>query len=159
MRYFEAAVRCHSQISSSAKNESLAQRYSVVLEELRIEALTDRQEQRRNYGPQLNQPSVSSHQNRIIIPSGIRGLVNGSIATAGSVDGADGGYVESSPSVTMDPLTSWGEFDSLVSQYMKLNWEILISVQVTGGVGGLDFLFTGEQADQWDFGVLNNSGY
>ncbi|RAL59819.1 hypothetical protein DID88_000448 [Monilinia fructigena] len=115
---FEAAARCHSQISSRAKNESLAQRYSVVLEELRLEAITNRQEQRKHYGPQTTQ-------------------------TPGSIDGADGEYLESSPSVTMDPLTSWGEFDSLV----------------TGGVAGLDFLFTGEQNEQWEMGMANNSGY
>jgi galactonate dehydratase len=31
--YFNAAARCQTQISSMAENESLAQRYTVVLEE------------------------------------------------------------------------------------------------------------------------------
>jgi hypothetical protein len=31
--YFDAATRCQTQISSMAENESLAQRYTVVLEE------------------------------------------------------------------------------------------------------------------------------
>jgi hypothetical protein len=31
--YFEAATRCQTQISSMAENESLAQRYTIVLEE------------------------------------------------------------------------------------------------------------------------------
>lgn len=113
--YFEAAVRCHSQISSRAKNESLAQRYSVVLEELRLEAINDRQEQRKHYGPQATQITGGSQPNRATVPNGAPGLLNGVIATAGSIDGADREYLESSPSVTMDPLTSWGEFDSLVS--------------------------------------------
>ncbi|KAG4034570.1 hypothetical protein MFRU_003g05280 [Monilinia fructicola] len=141
--YFEAAVRCHSQISSRAKNESLAQRYSVVLEELRLEAINDRQEQRKHYGPQATQITGGSQPNRATVPNGAPGLLNGVIATAGSIDGADREYLESSPSVTMDPLTSWGEFDSLV----------------TGGVAGLDFLFTGEQNEQWEMGMANNSGY
>ncbi|KAI9651249.1 hypothetical protein NHQ30_001287 [Ciborinia camelliae] len=143
IRYFEAAARCHSQISSRAKNESLAQRYSVVLEELRLEAIADHQEHRKTYGSQPTQIAGGSHSNRITVQSGVSGLVNGGIARAGSIEGADGEYVESSPSVTMDPLTSWGEFDSLV----------------TGGVGGFDFLFTGEQNDQWEMGMANNPGY
>jgi hypothetical protein len=32
-KYFDAAARCQRQISSMAENESLAQRYTVVLEE------------------------------------------------------------------------------------------------------------------------------
>ncbi|ESZ94245.1 Zn(II)2Cys6 transcription factor [Sclerotinia borealis F-4128] len=143
IEYFEAAARCHAQISSRAKNESLAQRYSVVLEELRLEAITDHREQIKSYGSQITQTANFSHPNRITVPSEVPGLVNGGIATAGSIDGADGDYIESSPSVNIDPLTSWGEFDSLV----------------TGGVGGLDFIFAGEQNDQWNMGMTNNSGY
>ncbi|APA15974.1 hypothetical protein sscle_16g107440 [Sclerotinia sclerotiorum 1980 UF-70] len=147
VRYFEAAARCHLQISSRAKNESLAQRYSVVLEELRLEAITDRQEQRKTYGSQAIQTSGSSHhpnrEDRVALSSAVSGFVNNGVTTARSIDGADGDYVESSPSVTMDPLTSWGEFDSLV----------------TGGVGGFDFLFTGEQNGQWEMEMANNSGY
>jgi hypothetical protein len=37
--HFEAAVRCQNQISSQADAESLAERYGIVLEELRLEAV------------------------------------------------------------------------------------------------------------------------
>jgi galactonate dehydratase len=38
-KYFEAAAMCQSQISALAERNSLAERYSVVLEELRLEAV------------------------------------------------------------------------------------------------------------------------
>jgi hypothetical protein len=38
-RYFSAATRCQSHISSIAEKGSLSERYCLVLEELRIEAL------------------------------------------------------------------------------------------------------------------------
>ncbi|TEY44860.1 hypothetical protein BOTCAL_0343g00030 [Botryotinia calthae] len=146
IRYFEAAVRCHSQISSKAKNESLAQRYSVVLEELRLEAITYPQGQGVNHGSHATQTESGSHSNHesfVTAPNTVYEYGNGGIAVARSIEGADGDYIESSPSVTMDPLTGWGQFDSLV----------------TGGVGGFDFIFKGDQNDQWETGMRNNPGY
>lgn len=126
IRYFEAAVRCHSQISSKAKNESLAQRYSVVLEELRLEAITDLQRLGENHGSHASQTESGSHSNhdsRAPAPGTISGCENGRIAARRSIDGADVEYVESSPSVTMDPLTGWGQFDSLVRHYRVSQWK------------------------------------
>ncbi|TGO63777.1 hypothetical protein BOTNAR_0096g00130 [Botryotinia narcissicola] len=145
-KYFEAAVRCHSQISSKAKNESLAQRYSVVLEELRLEAITYPQGQGVNHGSHATQTERGSHSNReslVTAPNAVHEYGSGGIAVARSIDGADGDYIESSPSVTMDPLTGWGQFDSLV----------------TGGVGGFDFIFTGDQNDQWDTGMVETRAF
>lgn len=39
--YFDAAERCQGQISSMAENESLAQRYTVVLEECKHPVFLD----------------------------------------------------------------------------------------------------------------------
>ncbi|KAK7204895.1 fungal-specific transcription factor domain-containing protein [Myxozyma melibiosi] len=41
--YLEAAQKCQRQISSAAKENSLAQRYSIILEELRVEAVRERE--------------------------------------------------------------------------------------------------------------------
>lgn len=129
IRYFEAAVRCHSQISSKAKNESLAQRYSVVLEELRLEAITYPQGQGVNHGSHTTQTESGSHSNResfVTAPNAVHEYGNGGIAVAHSIDGADGDYIESSPSVTMDPLTGWGQFDSLVRPYVEFQWKLCL---------------------------------
>ena len=47
------------------------------------------------------------------------------------------------PSSLMAELTSWGEFDSLVT---------------AGNIGGLDYMFLGEPTRSWEFDMENNPG-
>jgi hypothetical protein len=47
------------------------------------------------------------------------------------------------PSSLMAELTSWGEFDSLVT---------------AGNIGGLDYMFLGDPSRSWEFDMENNHG-
>lgn len=47
------------------------------------------------------------------------------------------------PSSLMAELTSWGEFDSLVT---------------AGNIGGLDYMFLGDPTRSWEFDMENNPG-
>ncbi|OHF00985.1 fungal specific transcription factor domain-containing protein [Colletotrichum orchidophilum] len=130
--YFDAAYRCQAQLASLADNEStLAARYCLVLEELRTEAL--RQTKR-------HQSPAVTHQN------GQNGgaVSRAALVVAGSEDsqpqheqdhlGAlnfpDVGHADefvgfdASPSSSLADMTSWGQFDSMV----------------TSGFGGLEAL-------------------
>ncbi|KAJ0162112.1 Activator of stress, partial [Colletotrichum tanaceti] len=132
--YFNAASRCQTQIASLADNEStLAARYCLVLEELRTEAL--RQTERLQHHAEM---VAAAHQNG-------GGSNNSSLARAGGggvvvvaggedVQGqqpenhhlaglnfSDVGHGEefvgfdASPSSSLADMTSWGQFDSMVT--------------------------------------------
>lgn len=126
--HFDAAERCQGQIFAMAERGSLAQRYGVVLEELRLEAVKQTQRQQEFHAkshinltsileqnipnPQLHlqhwqfghdsnsqdRSQVSIDEFQISDPSALN-------------NGANSG----TPSSLIAELTSWGEFDSLVS--------------------------------------------
>jgi hypothetical protein len=171
--YLEVAEKCQSQISSMAENESLAQRYTVVLEELRLEAIkpTQRQSeaQTTNFGITSTLPSSSTdphapanssrptdldmHQETAYpLPNDMF-----SNDAAGTMFGADPNAT--TPSSLMADLTSWGEFDSLVRTLVKFHLGGLLTyvLQVTAGVGGLDFMFIGDPNRPWDENNGNSS--
>lgn len=138
-QYLAAAIECQRQISQHAETGSLAQRYTLVLEELRLVTL-------KQTGLQL-QPSVlpsrtpntggneagaadggrgssSSNGGGIPYPAsaeasfrpmGITGLINEPFDLSGAPIGE--GMVEwnESPSSSLADFTSWGHFDSMVS--------------------------------------------
>jgi hypothetical protein len=122
--YFDAAAKCQSQISSVAENESLAQRYTVVLEELRMEAIKQTQRPESQTGNELNSILESS----FLAPQADMGPSQ-SLGPDGSNQDAmqppvgifsdpaifGDGQNATTPSSLMAELTSWGEFDSLVS--------------------------------------------
>jgi hypothetical protein len=122
--YFEAAARCQSQISSLAENESLAQRYGVVLEELRLEAVKQVQHQKEIQ----NEDSNVRMQPNFTVPEAIMNQDNTNIAQSHNPIGAqvmgelfsnsdasvfEGPTGTTPPSLIAD-LTSWSDFDSLV---------------------------------------------
>jgi hypothetical protein len=131
--YFDAAARCQSQISSLAEKESLAQRYSVVLEELRLEAVKQVQRQpesRSSQNVNLNlrvqssftapeavmqeaQPGII-HSDNHNEPHAMGELFSNSQTTV--FEGPTG----STPTSLMAELTSWGDFDSLVRTLIKV---------------------------------------
>ncbi|KAN0096685.1 Fungal specific transcription factor domain containing protein [Hyaloscypha variabilis] len=143
--YFDAATRCQKQISAMAENESLAQRYTVVLEELRLEAIKQTQNPAHQLGNELNSAVQSNFsapqavmQPSQIAPGGINGTtmqspVNMFSASDATMQLGDGPN-STTPSSLMAELTSWGEFDSLV----------------TAGIGGLDYMFLGDSSRSWD---------
>ncbi|KZL75298.1 fungal specific transcription factor domain-containing protein [Colletotrichum tofieldiae] len=117
--YFNAASRCQTQLASLADNEStLAARYCLVLEELRTEAL--RQTERLQH-------AEISHQNGG--PHSRTNVVTGNEEVQGqpenhhlaSLNFPDVGHAEdfvgfdASPSSSLADMTSWGQFDSMVS--------------------------------------------
>jgi hypothetical protein len=123
-KYFDAAARCQSQISSLAEKNSLAERYSVVLEELRLEAVKQVQHrpESRNWNPDLRvqsgltAPEAVMHEPQpgIIDASGPNGVQElgemFSTSDATIFEGQSG----TTPSSLMAELTGWGDFDSLV---------------------------------------------
>ena len=83
---------------------------------------------------------------------------NGYVHTGDMFSGSDGnmfgeGPGATTPSSLMAELTSWGEFDSLVSDLVNIFHELFTNhhVKVTAGIGGLDFMFMGDQGQaRWD---------
>ncbi|TVY51141.1 Activator of stress genes 1 [Lachnellula cervina] len=146
--YIDAAKKCQTQISSMAENESLAQRYSVVLEELRLEAVKQTQQHLESQNANSDMTSTLQRDTRVFQASTYSGQMNGAnqpplpgSAVTGDLfpdisDGTMFGGAQNvtTPSSLMADLTSWGEFDSLV----------------TAGVGGLDFMFMGDPNRPWD---------
>lgn len=122
--YFDAAAKCQSQISSLAEKESLAERYSVVLEELRLEAVKQAQPQPENQ----NGNSILRVQSGFAAPEAVMHEAHPSIINSDNQNGPQTigelfsnsdatileGQTGTTPSSLMAELTSWGDFDSLV---------------------------------------------
>lgn len=121
--YFDAAAKCQSQISMIAENESLAQRYSVVLEELRLEALKQTQVPQQytvinHRGSNAGLPTQASYQTPLQISPDQSGYhYSGDMFSGTEANMLPEGPGATTPSSLMAELTSWGEFDSLVSSY------------------------------------------
>ena len=115
-----------------AENESLAQRYSVVLEELRLEAVKQTQTQRQPETQHANLEIASTlERNSTVLQAptypGQGNNINGPQVSESSLtsnifsNNSDGtifgdGQNVTTPSSLIADLTSWGEFDSLVFQ-------------------------------------------
>jgi hypothetical protein len=129
-RHFDAAERCQGQIAAISEGGSLAQRYTVVLEELRLEAVKQTQLQHELHNrnrmnmSSILQPTIPDSQldsRDVALNNGTNG--NDQDGTQASVDMfsvADSeafniGPNSTTPSSLIAELTSWGEFDSLVS--------------------------------------------
>jgi len=111
-----------------AGHESLAERYSVVLEELRLEAVkqTETNRDAQNQAPRMSSlPQVGQMFPGAAIDGyqPASGNDNGAsdfdlatnLYTNGHEAGPSEGQNSTTPSSLMAELTSWGEFDSLVS--------------------------------------------
>jgi hypothetical protein len=122
--YFDAAARCQSQISALAETKSLAERYSVVLEELRLEALKQVRHppdfQNGNSDMIISSgfpaPGLVTHQAHAGIgnPSGLVGMQQMGEMFSSSDATMFEGQSGSTPSSLMAELTGWGDFDSLL---------------------------------------------
>lgn len=108
--YLDAARKCQTQIAGLADQESLAQRYCLVLEELRSEAV------RRKESTQTVQALVSQHPvSERIIPATAQEAALGAGYEGGVAD------LQPSPSSSLADVTSWGNFDSLVSHLRSIS--------------------------------------
>lgn len=164
---FYAATKCQTQITSIATPGSLAHRYGVVLQELRLEllqhnshilALTSAHRNGTASGPNI----FLEGDNVVIGVSGLAQFGNGSIlsledngaaaAMLGMAQGqgvgvGDGGFAglggetlginEESPGSSIMQMAGWGQFDSLV----------------TGGMSGLDSILGEEGLDSWELNI------
>jgi hypothetical protein len=137
LQIYQTAIKCQSQISSSAIPGSLAERYGLILQELRNELL-----RHNSYLLSLEPQALQAQAAEI--GSGLRGPGGRSILAGQQEGGArpealpddleigniDSGNVETlrpifaegvaeftemSPSSSIAELLGWGQFDSLVS--------------------------------------------
>lgn len=117
--YFAAATRCQNQVAKIAEKGSLTQRYCLVLEELRLEALrqTKRSQAAGSFGPQLITLGHTGGQDgsgRLDPALQTDRTLDLSLGYSGIIpdDGVDW---NASPSSSLAEMTSWGQFDSMVS--------------------------------------------
>lgn len=114
--YFEAAARCQSRISGMAEKGSLSERYCLVLEELRIEAL--RQSKRLNQTmATLDGTEYSTHGDFSMATSSLP--MDSTIDIANNYeellgDAAAMGF-NNVPGSTVSDSSDWGHFASMVS--------------------------------------------
>lgn len=128
--HFDAAEKCQGQIAAISEVGSLAQRYTVVLEELRLEAVKQTRLQHEFYGrnrmnmSSILQPAISDSQvdiregavNNYVDSNSQDGLqISVDIFSPGDSEAFINGTNSATPSSFIAELTSWGEFDSLVS--------------------------------------------
>jgi hypothetical protein len=113
--YLNAAIRCQHQLSSLADAESLAARYCLVLEELRIEAQRQIRQDRGSVSPaerpehslSLENANTFNATSERPIGTGF-GLPDVGVAGIGGID-------DVMPIECLPEMTSWAQFEELVS--------------------------------------------
>lgn len=152
--YFAAGQKCQRQLESVSGTDCLAQRYCLVLEELRVEAsrtsgrLSNASETPRpppsDVTPTVGEPGIqdailptsSTPQQAETASPGLGNFYNpNAIPLPPDDTGFNANYLTSSS--VMADLTSWGQFDSLV----------------TAGIGMFDAGFQGDNGIGLGFGV------
>ncbi|ORY10163.1 fungal-specific transcription factor domain-domain-containing protein [Clohesyomyces aquaticus] len=139
--FFAAGQRCQAQLSSISETDCLSKRYCLVLEELRLEAA--RQTEQQKYPGLMTSPS--GQNDHLTLPKLSPGFSVSSPTPQGDAGVgfagpfSYGGNIPPTPEPAvfntilpsnslMADLTSWGQFDSLV----------------TAGIGVLDGSFAGD---------------
>ncbi|KAJ3526857.1 hypothetical protein NM208_g10982 [Fusarium decemcellulare] len=149
---FHAATRCQSQITSIAIPGSLAQRYGVVLQELRVEVLrhnthllhlTTGSDGAAAGSAGIREGDAAligsyANQEMIGLPHGMNFAsaddVAGHLALASE---ENLGFPEHSPGSSIVQMTGWNQFDSLVS----------------GGIGGIEAFLGENNMEGWNLGI------
>lgn len=127
--HFEAAVRCQNQISSQADAESLAERYGIVLEELRLEAV--KQIHWKREGPKLS-TNFSGQQTNVGLFDEDGGRSDVPVQSTENSNQREThdlysrNHIGSIHNVTMSnnlmtEMTGWDQFDSMVSAKLTIN--------------------------------------
>lgn len=124
--YLMAATRCQQQIFEIAEQDSLASRYCLVLEELRIEAL--QQTQHPMVAPVNGQdPSTlngAMNSTAVVLSSDTRGVAPpaGPFTFPDGTGTGDFAEFHISPDSSLADMTGWGHFESMVSDpFLALN--------------------------------------
>lgn len=132
---FQAATKCQLLITSLATPGSLAQRYGVVLQELRLELLRHNNQLLAMTTSQQD-GALAGHESMMLggdeaalgHPANLDmlGLNGGDLSGIGQIAGdVNGqlalddtlGFVDGSPGSSIIQMTGWGQFDSLVSSH------------------------------------------
>jgi hypothetical protein len=112
--YFSAGQKCQRQLESVSETDCLARRYCLVLEELRLEAV--RQTNTKASDTATNMPFNGNLDNTL--PSAFAAEPEAQFYAAGSMPTPESVVFNPSflpDSSIMADLTSWGQFDSLVT--------------------------------------------
>lgn len=150
--YFSAGQKCQRQLESLSETDSLARRYCLVLEELRVEAMRQSRQlsdpattplplssdpAATNAGIQDTLLPTSTQQTDSASPSGLGSAYYSTNNIPLTPESAvfNPNYLPSSS--IMSDLTSWGQFDSLV----------------TAGIGMFDGGFQGDNGFGFNFGL------
>lgn len=118
---YEAATRCKNQISGLADTDSLAERYGIVLEELRLEAVKHINAKRAEHHHQPDAVGPRHHSN-VFAERRSSGDIIQSVEHVPRRDSDmmhSGGQINSiygaaTPNSLVQEMTSWGQFDSMV---------------------------------------------
>jgi hypothetical protein len=111
MQYLQAAERCQAQIADIAEEGSLTSRYCVVLEELRIEARRQTSRAQRGMKRQREGDGLDAQH-----PEGFLSTETADLQGFGGID------FNVSPSASLADMTSWEQFDSMVSDDLPDNF-------------------------------------
>ncbi|KAJ9139384.1 Zn 2cys6 transcription factor [Pleurostoma richardsiae] len=114
--YLDAATKCQNQRSGFAEKESLAHRYCLVLEELRLEAM-------RHLEGEAAIPKGADLSHDVPYGDGLHSAAPGRDGTIASGEGSFNQFssmdglvdLNPSPSSSLADITSWGNFDSVVT--------------------------------------------
>lgn len=120
--YLDAATKCQRQIAEFSDKESLAHRYCLVLEELRLEAVRHSEDVRRSsangaapphfqvaYGRPGLSASGGDAGNDVVLQR------DGTLEQQFPLVGDTAIALNASPSSFLADMTSWGNFDSMAS--------------------------------------------
>ncbi|KAK7701612.1 hypothetical protein SLS57_011661 [Botryosphaeria dothidea] len=135
--HFRAAAKCQEQISNIATKGSLAERYGVVLQELRLEILRHNEFLATQGASAATMPLLGS--DLVFLDQGA--VLGSGLAADGLQQMGHDAFAEASPSSSIAQLTGWGQFDSLV----------------TGGIGSLETLLA-DSAAGWDLDLDGGLG-
>jgi len=122
LAHYEAAMRCQAQISSLAVTDSLAERYGIVLEELRLEAVNHIQAKRTEHHQSQDVASRHHYDDPIRDRSSSGDIIqsaeqiprrDSNMLYSGNQIGQM--YNVSTPNSLVQEMTGWGQFDSMVS--------------------------------------------
>ncbi|KAI9730861.1 MAG: hypothetical protein M1834_005579 [Cirrosporium novae-zelandiae] len=157
MRYFDAANKCANHLKSLATKHSLAQRYVVVIEALRLEAMSILPNNEQSFGKEVEGNRTSGNKSEMAIP-----MHQESIQHKSPHLGAEQRITPESMNLAINMETSLinQEFSSH-AQYEEGNWDALLDGNgssilspdgIVQGAGWTDF-------DSLVMGQLDDIGY
>lgn len=113
--YFSAAIRCQSHISAIAEKGSLSERYCLVLEELRGEAL--RQTKHMNPSTAVSLEAMGTHSQENGFQTNSMQMDTSSSTATNYPDLMGGGAMDfdGMPTSGLSGYSAWGQFASMVS--------------------------------------------